>query len=51
MYTLFKITSGLHAMHTENVLHRDLNSENVYLDSEGGIKLGDLGVSVYLTKE
>ena len=33
------------------MLHRDLNSENIYIDSEGEVKLGDLGVSVYLTKE
>ena len=51
MYTLFKIITGLHAMHSENLLHRGLNSENIYLDFNGEIKLGDLGVSVHLTKE
>lgn len=48
-YTLLKVTTGLHALHSENVLHRDLNSENIYLSTDGKIKLGDLGVSVHLT--
>lgn len=34
-------------MHGKNVLHRDLKSENILIDSDGGIKIGDLGFSIF----
>ena len=51
IYTLLRITTGLHDMHEKNILHKDLNMQNVYLDGYGAIKLGSLGVSLKLTKE
>ena len=50
-YTIYKVLSGLHAMHQELILHRDLNAENIYLNQRGDIKLGDLGVSEELKNE
>ena len=40
-----QITSGLNALHTLNILHRDLKSANIFLFSDGTAKLGDLNVS------
>ena len=51
IYTLLRITTGLHDMHEKNILHKDLNLQNVYLDGNGAIKLGSLGVSLKLAKE
>ena len=51
IYTLLRITTGLHEMHEKNMLHRDLNLQNIYLKQSGEIKLGSLGVSLKLTDE
>ena len=39
------MTSGLKVLHDRSILHRDLKCANVFLNSEGQIKLGDLNVS------
>ena len=39
------MTRGLKALHELNILHRDLKSANVFMSSDGGVKLGDLNVS------
>ena len=36
---------GLHYMHTNKVLHRDLKTQNVFLLGNGRLVLGDLGIS------
>ena len=36
---------GLKSLHDLNILHRDLKCANVYLFSNGNIKLGDMNVS------
>ncbi|KAL0208880.1 hypothetical protein P9112_011467 [Eukaryota sp. TZLM1-RC] len=41
---------GLHFVHTKKILHRDLKSLNVFLDSFGNAKLGDFGISKALTE-
>ena len=51
IYTLLRITTGLHDMHEKNILHQDLNLQNIYLDTNGAIKLGSLGVSLKLAGE
>ena len=43
---IFKqILDALHYCHRKNILHRDVKLDNIILDSEGVIKLGDFGVS------
>jgi serine/threonine protein kinase len=36
---------GLAHMHARKVLHRDIKSPNVFLDADGNVRLGDLGVA------
>lgn len=43
------ITIGLHHLHERSVLHRDLKSLNVLLDSHGRAKLADFGLSTLKT--
>ena len=39
------MVKALRALHAQNILHRDLKSANVFLQKDGGAKLGDLNVS------
>mmetsp|Transcript_7764 Transcript_7764/g.9350 ORF Transcript_7764/g.9350 Transcript_7764/m.9350 type:complete len:87 (-) Transcript_7764:428-688(-) len=50
-YLLFCLCTGLKALHQLNILHRDIKSDNVFINSEGSVKLADLGLSVFLTQE
>ena len=50
-YTLFKVAQGLTKMHNQNVLHRDIKSENILSSKEGAIKIADLGLSKPVSPE
>ena len=39
---------GIQALHSKNVLHRDLKSANIFLTSNKFIKIGDFGISKIL---
>jgi NIMA (never in mitosis gene a)-related kinase 1/4/5 len=32
-------------MHSKNILHRDIKAENIFLNNEGMVKIGDFGIS------
>ncbi|CAD7092523.1 unnamed protein product [Hermetia illucens] len=40
-----QITSAINYMHSENILHRDLKTANVFLCNRGRVKIGDFGIS------
>lgn len=44
------ICLGLAHIHARSVLHRDIKLDNVLLDTDGGVKLCDFGVSKILKK-
>ena len=48
---IFKqIVFGLGHIHSRGVLHRDIKLDNILLDSDGGIKICDFGVSKIISK-
>uniref|UniRef100_A0A1B0G2Z6 non-specific serine/threonine protein kinase n=1 Tax=Glossina morsitans morsitans TaxID=37546 RepID=A0A1B0G2Z6_GLOMM len=48
--TVFEqISSAINYMHDENILHRDLKTANVFLNSRGIVKIGDFGISKIMT--
>ena len=50
-YSLYKVALGLLKMHRNNVLHRDIKSDNILHSEDGRIKIGDLGTACFLSKE
>ena len=39
------MVTGLKALHSKKIVHRDIKCANVFLTKEGLVKLGDLNVS------
>lgn len=47
---LIQAVHGLNSLHQLHIVHRDIKSANLFLTSQGQLKIGDLNVSV-VTKE
>ena len=48
---LVQVCEGLHHVHSQRVLHRDLKAENLFCDGHGAVKVGDLGLGRLLSAE
>ena len=44
-----QLSSALQHIHSKNILHRDLKTQNIFLTNDFQIKLGDFGIAKLLT--
>ena len=40
-----QITLGIMAMHSKNILHRDIKTQNIFIANNDILKIGDFGIS------
>ena len=45
----FQMLCGIYQMHSHRIMHRDLKPENILIDSLGGLKICDFGLSRYFS--
>lgn len=45
---MLQLCDALIEIHSKNIVHRDIKPQNIYYASDGGIKLGDFGISILL---
>ena len=50
-YSLYQAALGIQSMHTRNILHRDIKSDNILCNRNGEIKLCDLGFGAMLSQD
>jgi serine/threonine protein kinase len=50
-YVLLKTLEGLKFLHDRHVIHRDIKSDNILINTDGEVRLADCGYAVQLTEE
>jgi len=50
-YILLKTLQGLDYLHSKGIMHRDIKSDNILVNSKGELKLADFGYAAHLTQE
>lgn len=45
LYWMAQIVIGIMLMHSKNILHRDIKTQNMFINKEDVIKLGDFGIA------
>ena len=50
-YVLYRVLQGLHYLHENNIMHRDIKSDNILFNMEGQLKLADFGYAKEITQE
>lgn len=45
------IALGVWYLHTQNIIHRDLKTLNIFMASQSGAKIGDLGCALRIDPE
>ena len=46
---IHQIAGALEHMHQKRIMHRDLKPANIFIDNNGALKVGDLGLSRQLS--
>ncbi|CAD8100019.1 unnamed protein product [Paramecium sonneborni] len=51
-YWCKQILEGIEFMHSQNIIHRDLKCENIFIDTNNNeLKIGDLGLSIQMQSQ
>jgi len=45
---VLQLVLGVQFIHSKKILHRDLKPQNIFIDSDMNIKIGDFGISKIL---
>ena len=48
-YSLYQTLKSLIDLHRQNIMHRDIKSDNILVKTNGEIKLADFSNAIYLT--